>query len=34
MRGMPYRRIERLHCEYIEAQRAEVETMLKRLAGR
>jgi hypothetical protein len=33
VRGTPYRRVERLHCEYIEAQRAEVETMLKRLAA-
>ena len=33
VRGTPYRRVERLHCEYIEAQRAEVETMLGRLAG-
>ena len=33
VRGTPYRRVERLHCEYIEAQRADVETMLKRLAA-
>ena len=33
VRGTPYRRVERLHCEYIEAQRADVEAMLKRLAA-
>jgi len=31
VRGTPYRRVERLHYEYIKAQRAEVETMLNRL---
>jgi hypothetical protein len=30
VRGTPYRRIERLHYDYIESQRAEVEAMLKR----
>ncbi|MGH2395832.1 MAG: hypothetical protein ACRDFW_02360 [bacterium] len=32
VRGDPYRRVERLHREYIQAQRAEVELMLDRLA--
>lgn len=31
VRGTPFRRVERLHYEYIKAQRAEVEAMLKRL---
>jgi hypothetical protein len=31
VRGTPYRRIERLYYPYIEAQRAEVESMLGRL---
>ena len=31
VRGTPYRRVARLHYEYIKAQRAEVETMLSRL---
>src|SRR5262245_6608960 len=31
VRGTPYRRVARLHYEYIKAQRAEVETMLNRL---
>jgi hypothetical protein len=36
VRGTPYRRGERLHCAYIEAQRAEVDAMLQRVtaAGR
>ena len=33
VRGSPYRRIERLHHDYIEAQRAEVEVMLKQLSA-
>jgi hypothetical protein len=33
VRGDPYRRVERLHREYIQAQRAEVELMLDRLAA-
>jgi hypothetical protein len=31
VRGTPYRRIERLHYDYIERQRAEVDAMLSRL---
>jgi hypothetical protein len=31
VRGTPYRRIDRLYYAYIEAQRAEVESMLGRL---
>jgi hypothetical protein len=31
VRGTPYRRVERLHYQYIKAQRAEVELMLNRL---
>jgi hypothetical protein len=31
VRGDPYRRIERVHRDYIQAQRAEVELMLERL---
>ncbi|MGH6920347.1 MAG: hypothetical protein ACREJ0_21900, partial [Geminicoccaceae bacterium] len=33
VRGDPYRRFERAHREYIQAQRAEVELMLDRLAA-
>jgi hypothetical protein len=33
VRGTPYRRVERLYYEYIEAQRAEVESMLDRLSA-
>ena len=33
VRGTPYRRVQRLHCDYIEAQRDEVDTMLERLAA-
>jgi hypothetical protein len=33
VRGTPYRRIERLHYDYIETQRAEVEVMLNRLSA-
>jgi len=33
VRGTPYRRVERLYYEYIQAQRAEVEAMLDRLSG-
>jgi hypothetical protein len=33
VRGTPYRRGDRLHCEYIETQRDEVLTMLQRLEG-
>lgn len=32
VRGDPYRRVERLHYDYIQAQRDEVDAMLKRLA--
>jgi hypothetical protein len=32
VRGTPYRRIERLHYEYIKKQHAEVESMLNRLS--
>ena len=32
VRGTPYRRIQRLHYDYIESQRAEVEGMLNRLS--
>ena len=32
VRGTPYRRGERLHCAYIEAQLHEVDAMLKRVA--
>jgi hypothetical protein len=31
VRGTPYRRVERLHYEYIKTQRAEVESMLNQL---
>jgi hypothetical protein len=31
VRGTPFRRVERLHYQYITAQRAEVESMLSRL---
>jgi hypothetical protein len=31
VRGTPYRRIARLHYEYIKTQRVEVESMLNRL---
>ena len=31
VRGTPYRRVERLHCEYVTAQRDDVDGMLKRL---
>ena len=33
VRGTPYRRVERLFYEYIQAQRAEVEGMLDRLSS-
>jgi hypothetical protein len=33
VRGDPYRRVERAHREYIQAQRAEVELMLDQLAA-
>jgi hypothetical protein len=33
VRGTPYRRVERLYYEYIQAQRTEVESMLDRLAA-
>jgi hypothetical protein len=33
VRGTPYRRVERLHCEYIRAQRDEVDAMLDRIAN-
>ena len=33
VRGTPYRRLERLYYSYIEAQRAEVESMLDRLSA-
>jgi hypothetical protein len=33
VRGTPYRRVERLYYEYIQAQRAEVEAMLDRLTS-
>jgi hypothetical protein len=33
VRGTPYRRVERLYYEYIQAQRAEVDAMLDRLSG-
>ena len=33
VRGTPYRRIERLHYDYIKSQRAEVEVMLNRLSA-
>ena len=33
VRGSPYRRVERLYYSYIEAQRAEVESMLSRLSA-
>ena len=32
VRGTPYRRVERLHCEYIEAQHDEVDAMLQQVA--
>jgi hypothetical protein len=32
VRGTPYRRVERLYYDYIQAQRAEVESMLHRLS--
>ena len=32
VRGTPYRRVERLHYDYIKRQRAEVESMLNRLS--
>jgi hypothetical protein len=32
VRGTPYRRVQRLHYEYIKKERAEVEFMLKRLS--
>ena len=32
VRGTPYRRVERLHYDYIKKQRAEVESMLNRLS--
>ena len=32
VRGTPYRRIQRLHYDYIESQRAEVEGMLNRFS--
>jgi hypothetical protein len=32
VRGTPLRRVERLHCEYVVAQRAEVDRMLQHLA--
>ena len=32
VRGSPYRRVERLHYDYIKKQSAEVEFMLKRLS--
>ena len=31
VRGTPHRRVQRLHHEYIKAERAEVEAMLDRL---
>jgi hypothetical protein len=33
VRGTPYRRIERLHYDYIQAQRAEVDALLQQLAA-
>jgi hypothetical protein len=33
VRGSPYRRVQRLFYEYMQAQRAEVDSMLGRLAG-
>ena len=33
VRGTPYRWVERLHCEYVEAQLAEVDDMLTRVEG-
>jgi len=33
VRGSPYRRVERLFYEYMQAQRAEVSSMLGRLSG-
>jgi hypothetical protein len=33
VRGTPYRRVERLHYDYVKKQRAEVEFMLKRLSA-
>jgi hypothetical protein len=33
VRGTPYRRVERLYYEYLQAQRAEVDSMLDRLSG-
>jgi hypothetical protein len=33
VRGTPYRRVERLHLDYIRAQRNEVEDLLERLAA-
>ena len=32
VRGTPYRRVARLHYDYIKKQRAEVESMLNRLS--
>jgi hypothetical protein len=32
VRGTPYRRVERLHYDYIKKQRSEVESMLNRLS--
>jgi hypothetical protein len=32
VRGTPYRRVERLHYDYIKKQRAEVESMLNRIS--
>jgi len=32
VRGTPHRRVERLHFDYIQRQRAEVESMLNRLS--
>ena len=33
VRGTPYRRVERLFYDYIEAQRAEVDAMLERISA-
>jgi hypothetical protein len=33
VRGTPYRRVERLYYGYIQAQRAEVESMLDRVSS-
>lgn len=33
VRGSPYRRVGRIHHEYIEAQRREVQAMIERIAA-